>query len=127
MADATDNLMKLRPVVFTYKSDTTGRTQYGLVAEEVAELYPELVVHSADGQVETVRYRLLSSMLHNEWQKQHQTIASLEALEQAAGIDTGSAEPLSSRRSNLWFILGGVALGSLVLGGTVTTARWTRK
>ena len=65
MADATDNLMKLRPVVFTYKSDTTGRTQYGLVAEEVAELYPELVVHSADGQVETVRYRLLRAYPNN--------------------------------------------------------------
>ena len=74
MADATNDLMKLRPVVFTYKADTTGKTQYGLIAEEVEEVYPELVAHSSDGKVETVYYRFLSSMLLNEWQKRNKTI-----------------------------------------------------
>ena len=79
MADVTDALMELRPVVFTYKSDATGRTQYGLIAEEVAEVFPELVAHSADGQIESVRYSLLSSMLLNELQQQQQTISRQDA------------------------------------------------
>ena len=44
--------------------------QYGLIAEEMAEVYPDLVRHSADGQVETVKYQVLDSMLLNEVQKQ---------------------------------------------------------
>jgi hypothetical protein len=46
-----------------------------LVAEEVAEVYPDLVARSADGQVETVKYQVLDPMLLNELQKQHATIA----------------------------------------------------
>ena len=79
MADITNNLMKLRPVVFNYKSDKSEKTQYGLIAEEVLEVYPELVAHSADGKVETVHYRFLSSMLLNEVQKQKKLIDLLES------------------------------------------------
>lgn len=71
IGEASNDLMKLRPVQFSYKSDKTSTLQYGLIAEEVAEIYPELVVHSPDGQIETVRYHLLSSMLLNELQKQY--------------------------------------------------------
>ena len=60
--------------------------QYGLIAEEVAEVYPELVEYLAEGRPQTVRYHLLNSMLLNEVQKQHhkireqaQQINSLEA------------------------------------------------
>ena len=77
MAVASSGLMKLRPVTFHYKSDQnpSGRTlQYGLIAEEVAEVYPGLVAHSADGQIETVMYQFLSPMLLNEVQKQQRTI-----------------------------------------------------
>ena len=45
--------------------------QFGLIAEEVAEVFPELVVYDEEGRPETVRYHLLSSMLLNELQKQH--------------------------------------------------------
>ena len=45
--------------------------QYGLIAEEVAEVYPELVVKNDEGQVQTVQYHKLNSMLLNEVQKQH--------------------------------------------------------
>jgi hypothetical protein len=77
MDAASSALMKLRPVTFHYKSDrsASGSTlQYGLIAEEVAEVYPGLVAHSADGQVETVMYQYLPSMLLNEYQKQQRTI-----------------------------------------------------
>jgi hypothetical protein len=79
MGDATANLMRLRPVRFRYKKpfeDGSKPVQYGLVAEEVAEVYPELVARSADGQIETVKYQVLDSMLLNELQKQNATITA---------------------------------------------------
>jgi hypothetical protein len=69
MADSSDKLMQLRPVSFLYKADETGARQYGLIAEEVEKVYPELVVHDADGKAETVAYHLLPPMLLNEVQK----------------------------------------------------------
>jgi len=77
MADASDGLMQLRPVTFRYKKayeDGSKPVQYGLIAEEVADVYPDLVARSADGQIESVRYQLLDPMLLNELQKQHATI-----------------------------------------------------
>jgi hypothetical protein len=61
--------MKLRPVTFVYKNDPSATRQYGLVAEEVAQVYPELVAHDLDGKIQTVRYSVLTSMLVNELQK----------------------------------------------------------
>jgi hypothetical protein len=84
MDDASDGLMHLRPVTFRYKKayeDGSRPIQYGLIAEEVAEVYPDLVARSVDGQVETVKYQLLDPMLLNELQKQHATItAQLEQI-----------------------------------------------
>lgn len=74
MADASTKLMKLRPVTFRYKTDPTGTQQYGLVAEEVEKVYPELVIRGADGKPETVAYHLLPAMLLNELQKQNRAI-----------------------------------------------------
>jgi septal ring factor EnvC (AmiA/AmiB activator) len=70
MDAASSNLMKLRPVSFRYKDDPAGTLQYGLVAEEVEKLYPQLVTHAADGQMQSVRYSMLTGMLLNELQKQ---------------------------------------------------------
>jgi hypothetical protein len=74
MGDSTAALMKLRPVTFLYKPeyDKGERTlQYGLIAEEVAKVYPELVAYDNDGQPYSVRYQYLSTMLLNEVQKQY--------------------------------------------------------
>jgi hypothetical protein len=54
MGRRSSGLMKLRPVTFMYKNDPEKVRQYGLVAEEVARVYPELVSYGADGKVETV-------------------------------------------------------------------------
>jgi hypothetical protein len=79
MDEASGALMQLRPVTFHYRSDqnpAARRLQYGLIAEEVAEIYPELVTHMRDGEVETVMYQFLPPMLLNEFQKQQRTIAA---------------------------------------------------
>jgi hypothetical protein len=90
MAGASGGLMRLRPVTFHYKSDQNpaGRTlQYGLIAEEVAEVYPGLVAHSKDGQVETVLYQFLPPMLLNEYQKQQRTIDTQQHTIDAQGAE----------------------------------------
>lgn len=73
MGAASVDLMRLRPVTYRYKqpfADGSKPLQYGLIAEEVADVYPDLVAHSANGQIETVKYQVLDSMLLNELQKQ---------------------------------------------------------
>jgi len=57
-----DILSDLRPVQFTFKTDPKGKLEYGLIAEEVAELYPELIVYN-DGVVHSVHYHLLVPLL----------------------------------------------------------------
>ena len=76
MGSESDQLMKLRPVVFDYKE--TGNHSYGLIAEEVAETFPELVAHNAEGEIETVKYHLIVPMLLNEIQKLAKRIDILE-------------------------------------------------
>ena len=70
LGEASSNLMNLRPVSFRYNFDPAETVQYGLVAEEVAKIYPELVAYDSDGKALTVRYAMLGAMLLNELQKQ---------------------------------------------------------
>jgi trimeric autotransporter adhesin len=77
MGSASSGLLRLRPVTFRYKRpfrDGSKPVQYGLIAEEVAKVYPDLVARSADGQIETVKYQVLDTMLLNELQKENATI-----------------------------------------------------
>jgi trimeric autotransporter adhesin len=79
MGDSTSNLMKLRPVTYLYKPeyDKGPRSlQYGLIAEEVAEVYPDLVAYEPDGKPLTVNYQNLTAMLLNELQKQRRSAAA---------------------------------------------------
>ncbi len=108
MAGASGGLMRLRPVTFHYKSDQNpaGRTlQYGLIAEEVAEVYPGLVAHSADGQVETVMYQFLPPMLLNEYQKQQRTIETqqhtIETLQTQVAAGDAQAARLDAKTQAL--------------------------
>ncbi len=80
MGEVSTNLMRLRPVTFHYKKEydaADGQLQYGLIAEEVAEVYPELVVYDDQGRVKTVLYQQLSGLLLNELQKQHRQVQEL--------------------------------------------------
>jgi Chaperone of endosialidase len=74
MGAASEKLERLRPVTFRLKTDPTGTVQYGLIAEEVAKVYPELVIHGADGRIDGVRYEELAPMLLNMVQRQQATI-----------------------------------------------------
>ncbi len=77
MGDSSSKLFQLRPVTFFYKpqyDDGSHLQQYGLIAEEVAKVYPEMVASDKDGQPYTVRYQLLAPMLLNELQKEHTVV-----------------------------------------------------
>lgn len=77
MGKASSGLLQLRPVTFRYRkpfADGSKPIEYGLIAEEVEKVYPDMVAHSADGQIETVKYQVLDSMLLNEVQKAHQQL-----------------------------------------------------
>jgi hypothetical protein len=88
MGDASKPLMNLRPVTFRYKeaeADGSKPIQYGLIAEEVEKVMPELVVYNEKGTPESVAYEILPSLLLNEYQKQGRELvaakARLEAME----------------------------------------------
>jgi trimeric autotransporter adhesin len=89
MGNASAGLMKLRPVTFRYKSDPSYTLQYGLVAEEVAKVYPALVTRGPDGKVQSVRYLELTALLLNQLQKQQREIDALK--QQNASINALSA------------------------------------
>jgi uncharacterized coiled-coil protein SlyX len=70
--------MRLKPVTFHYKSDTTGTPQFGLIAEEVAAVNPDLVVRDENGEIYTVRYDAVNAMLLNEFLKEHRKLEKLD-------------------------------------------------
>ncbi len=78
MPDLSERLAQLRPVTFRYKSDPAGIVQYGLIAEEVDKVYPELVIRDDAGRIQGVRYEELAPMLLNEAQQQATKLAALE-------------------------------------------------
>jgi trimeric autotransporter adhesin len=83
MGTATERLAKLHPVSFKLKNDPSGTLQYGLIAEQVAKVYPELVIRGDDGQINGVRYEELTPMLLNEVQQQRERLVA-QASELAA-------------------------------------------
>jgi len=83
MGSNSAKLNQLRPVTFKLKSDAKGTVQYGLIAEEVAKVYPELVIRDENGGIDGVRYDELAPMLLNEIQKEHATVATLVAQHEA--------------------------------------------
>ena len=86
MGDSTRKLLQLRPVTFFYKpqyDDGSHSPQFGLIAEEVAKVYPEMVVYDKEGQPYTVKYQLLAPMLLNEFQKQHAVVTAQQTEMQA--------------------------------------------
>jgi hypothetical protein len=84
MGTRSEKVLDLQPVTFAYKDDAKGTTHYGLIAEEVAAVYPELVTRTATGEVQALRYHELIPMVLNELQRLRQEfqqgLAALRAL-----------------------------------------------
>jgi septal ring factor EnvC (AmiA/AmiB activator) len=97
MGDTTETLMSLRPVQFRYIAHgPDSPLQYGLIAEEVAEIAPELVAHDANGEIQTVFYDKVNAMLLNQVQTQQREIET-----QKAQIEAQKAELQSQFQSQL--------------------------
>ena len=79
MDKASEVLYGLKPVTYKYNGDETARTQYGLIAEEVAKVAPDLVFRDKNGTVQTVRFEQVGAMLLNEFLKEHSTVEQLKA------------------------------------------------
>jgi hypothetical protein len=79
MDNAGESILALQPVTFHYKNDTSSTAQFGLIAEEVAEVNPGLVLRDKDGKPFTVRYDAVNAMLLNEFLKEHRKVEKLEA------------------------------------------------
>ncbi len=113
MESASEAILALNPVTFHYKSDTKDTPQFGLIAEDVAAVNPDLVVRDKNGEIYTVRYDAVNAMLLNEFLKEHKasvgehekvekleaTVAVLVATvkEQAAKIQKVSARLEASK------------------------------
>ncbi len=80
MAKASEAILSLRPVSFRYKNeiDPTRSLSFGLIAEEVAQVDPDLVTADRDGKPETVRYEQINAMLLNKFLKEHRKVQELE-------------------------------------------------
>ncbi len=81
IGEASEAILLLRPVTFRYKHelDPNGIPQFGLVAEEVERVNPDLVACDAEGKVYSVRYEAVNAMLLNEFLKEHRKVAEQEA------------------------------------------------
>ena len=74
MDKASEAILALKPVTFHYNNDKTNTPQFGLIAEEVAEVNPDLVVRDENGEIYTVRYEAVNAMLLNEFLREHRRV-----------------------------------------------------
>ena len=81
MDKASETILSLKPMTFRYKHelDPDGIPEFGLVAEQVEKVNPDLVARDADGKPYTVRYEAVNAMLLNEFLKEHRKVQQLEA------------------------------------------------
>jgi len=104
MDKASEAILALKPVTFHYTSDKTSTPQFGLIAEEVAKVNPDLIVRDEKGEIYTVRYDAVNAMLLNEFLKEHRkneeqeaTIAQLKKeLQATAALQQKQIEALTA-------------------------------
>jgi trimeric autotransporter adhesin len=96
MDKASETLFALKPVTFRYKKgiDQSQSLDYGLIAEEVAQVDPKLAVRDGKGQIESVRYTAINAMLLNEFLKEHKKVQELTATvaQQQKGMEVLTAQ-----------------------------------
>ena len=79
MDQTSEAILGLKPVTFQCKSDSNATPQFGLIAEEVAKVDPDLVVRDDNGEIYTVRYEAVNAMLLNEFLKEHRRVEEQRA------------------------------------------------
>jgi trimeric autotransporter adhesin len=101
MDKTSEAIFAVRPVTFEYKSDSKGTPQFGLIAEEVAKVNPNLVVRDKDGQIYSVRYDAVNAMLLNEFLNEHKTVqeqgATITRLEKQIEALTAGLQKVSAQ------------------------------
>jgi hypothetical protein len=100
MGETSEAIVTLKPVTFRYKKelDPQDASQFGLVAEEVANVNPDLVKRHRDGKLQTVRYEAVNAMLLNEFLKEYRKVEGLEAAGITAfGFDNSQTKRLRVR------------------------------
>ena len=109
MDKASETILSLKPVTFHYKNDPNSTRCFGLIAEQVAEVNPDLVVRDKNGDLLSVRYDQVNAMLLNEFLKEHRkneeqeaTIARLQKQVEtlAASLEKMSAQPVLSNSTS---------------------------
>jgi hypothetical protein len=100
MDRTSEAILGPKPVTFQYKSDPAGAgPQFGLIAEEVAEVNPDLVVRDAEGEIYTVRYDAVNAMLLNEFLKEHRKVKEQEtAISQLKSTATKQEATIAQQR-----------------------------
>jgi hypothetical protein len=118
MDKASESILALKPVSFHYTSDKTATPQFGLVAEDVAKVNPDLVVRDKNGEIYTVRYDAVNAMLLNEFLKEHRKNEQQEATitQLQKGIETVIAR-LEEQESELQKVNAQLAAASPSRGG----------
>jgi hypothetical protein len=105
IGDDSTRLGQLRPVSFHLKADPKSGVQYGLIAEQVAKVYPELVIRDSSGQIQGVRYDELAPMLLNEVQKLSRQVQEqrqqLEKMERMNRAVLAAADQLLARNQRV--------------------------
>jgi hypothetical protein len=101
MDKTSEGILALKPVTFHYKSDKTNTPQFGLIAEQVAAVNPDLVVRDENGEIYTVRYEAVNAMLLNEFLKEHRTVqeqgATIARLQSQVEALTSGLEKVSAQ------------------------------
>jgi hypothetical protein len=101
MEKASEAILALKPVAFHYKNGDSGMRQFGLVAEDVAEVNPELIVRDREGKPYSVRYEAVNAMLLNEFLKEHKTVqeqaATIARMQEQIETLTEGLEKVSAR------------------------------
>jgi hypothetical protein len=89
MDNTSEAILDLKPVSFQYNSDSKGTPQFGLIAEEVAKVNPDLVIRDRKGEIYSVRYEAVNAMLLNEFLKEHRKNEEQQAIiTRLIGTDT---------------------------------------
>jgi len=92
MDTVSEAILSLRPVTFHYKGDQTNTAEFGLIAEEVEKVNPDLVVRDKDGQIYSVRYEAVNAMLLNEFLKEHKAFVEEQRKVEEQGAKIGQLE-----------------------------------